>query len=105
MQDLHDRLEEYTVIDDVFPYAVDNLGLTAERNLGRMWRWLEKVRLKNPIALLAVLFFLCILMQLFVCADRRYGPTYNMGTAGEIHRSLVRHGHRPGSDDEVVLLE
>ena len=25
-------------------------------------------------------------------------------TAGEIHRSLVRHGHRPGSDDEVVLL-
>ena len=104
VQDLHDRLEEYTVIDDVFPYAVDNRGLTAERILGRMWRWLEKVRLKNPNALLAVLINLRNLMQLFVCADRRYGPTYNMGTAGEIHRSLVRHGHRPGSDDEVVLL-
>ena len=88
VQDLHDRLEEYTVIDDVFPYAVDNRGLTAERILGRMWRWLEKVRLKNPNALLAVLINLRNLMQLFVCADRRYGPTYNMGTAGEIHRSL-----------------
>ena len=104
VQDLHERLEEYTVIDDVFPYAVDNRGLTAERILGRLWRWLEKVRLKNPNALLAVLINLRNLMQLFVCADRRYGPTYNMGTAREIHKSLVRHGHRPGSNDEVVLF-
>lgn len=60
--------------------------------------------MKNPNAALAVLINLRNLMQLFVCADRRYGPTYNMGTAREIHRSLVRHGHRPGSPDEVILL-
>ena len=102
--DLRKRLPDITVIDDVFPYAVDNRGLTAERMLGRLWRWLDRVRLKNPNAALAVLINLRNLLQLFVCADRRYGPTYNMGTAGEIHRSLVRHGHRPGRPDEVVLL-
>ncbi|MFT4296004.1 MAG: hypothetical protein QM582_11400 [Micropruina sp.] len=104
IQDLRDRLPDFRVIDDVFPYAVDNRGLTAERVLGGLWRWLERLRLKNPDTLLASLINLRNLMQLFVCADRRYGPTYNMGTAGEIHRSLVRHGHRPGSPDEVVLF-
>lgn len=104
VRDLTERLTDFTVIDDVFPYAVDNRGLTAERVLGGLWRRLEKVRMKNPNAALAVLINLRNLMQLFVCADRRYGPTYNMGTAGEIHRSLVRHGHVPGAADEVVLL-
>lgn len=104
IKDLHDRLSEFTVIDDVFPYAVDNRGLTAERVLGGLWRWLEKARVKNPNASLAVLINLRNLMQLFVCADRRYGPTYNLGTAREIHKSLVRHGHRVGSHDEVVLF-
>ena len=104
VQDLHDRLERFTVLDDVFPYAVDNRGLTAERFLGRLWRWLDRVRMKNPNAALAVLINLRNVAQLFVCADRRYGPTYNLGTAREIHKSLVRHGHRPGSPDEVVLF-
>ncbi len=104
IRDLHERLPGFRVIDDVFPYAVDNRGLTAERVLGGLWRWLEQLRLKNPNTLLASLINLRNLLQLFVCADRRYGPTYNMGTAREIHRSLVRHGHRPGSPDEVVLL-
>ena len=104
VQDLHDRLTGFTVIDDVFPYAVDNRGLTAERLLGGLWRWLDRARLKNPNASLAVLINLRNLMQLFVCADRRYGPTYNLGTAREIHMSLMRHGHRPGSPDQVVLF-
>ncbi len=104
VEDLKRRLPDHVVIDDVFPYAVDNRGLTAERVLGRLWRWLDQVRMKNPNAALAVLINIRNLLQLFVCADRRYGPTYNMGTAGEIHRSLVRHGHRPGRADEVVLL-
>ena len=101
---LRERLDGIRVIDDVFPYAVDNRGLTAERLLGRLWRRLQTVRMKNPNAALAVLINLRNLMQLFVCADRRYGPTYNMGTAREIHRSLVRHGHVPGAADQVVLL-
>ncbi|MCW3159006.1 hypothetical protein [Micropruina sonneratiae] len=102
--DLRDRLSGYRVIDDVFPYAVDNRSLTGERLLGWLWRQLEQARLKNPNTLLATLINIRNLMQLFVCADRRYGPTYNMGMAKEIHRSLVRHGHAPGSPDEVVLL-
>lgn len=103
VEDLKTYLPNYVVIDDVFPYAVDNRGLTAERMLGGMWKKLESIRLKNPNALLAALINLRNLLQLFVCADRRYGPTYNIGTAGEIYESLVRHGHRTGSPDEVIL--
>ena len=44
------------------------------------------------------------MLQLFVCVDRRYGPTYKMGTYRETHRSLLRHGPRHGSRDEVVVL-
>ena len=104
VEDLRDRLDTFQVIDDVFPYAVDNRGLTAERMLGGLWRRLETMRLKNPNAMLATLINLRNLMQLFVCADRRYGPAYNLGTAREIHRSLVRHGHQRGTPDQVVLF-
>jgi len=104
VEDLKTHLPSFVVIDDVFPYAVDNRGLTAERMLGKVWKQLETIRMKNPNALLAALINLRNLMQLFVCADRRYGPTYNMGTAGEIYRSLVRHGHQEGSPDQVVLF-
>lgn len=47
VKDLGDRLTDFTVIDDVFPYAVDNRGLTAERLLGKLWRRLRTVRMKN----------------------------------------------------------
>ena len=43
-------------------------------------------------------------IQLFVCADRRYGPTYNIGTAREIMRCLQRNGYQIGSGVPVTLI-
>jgi hypothetical protein len=101
---LNTRLGNTLVINDVFPYAVTNNGLTGQRQLTAFWKWLEARRLKNANDIGALLVNLRNAMQLFVSADRRYGPVYNLGVAQEIRDSLVRHGYRIGSGKPVTLL-
>lgn len=101
---LRERLPAYCIADDVFPYSVSNRGLTAQRALAGLWRRVEKLRLKNPESALGMLINARNAIQLFVCADRRYGPTYNIGTAREIVRSLRRHGYQFGSGVPVTLI-
>lgn len=102
--ELRRRLPTFCIADDVFPYSVANRGLTAQRALAGLWRRIEKLRLAKPESLLGMLVNARNAIQLFVCADRRYGPTYNIGTAQEILRSLVRHGYRLGSGVPVTLI-
>lgn len=104
LQALREALPEYCIIDDVFPYSVENRGLTAQRPLAALWRWVEKSRFKNPEALVGLLVNARNAVQLFVSADRRYGPTYNIGTAQQIMKSLLNHGYRIGSGAPVTLV-
>lgn len=97
-------LPESCVIHDVFPYSVANRGLTAQRPTSAVWRWIEKSRLKKPETLAGMLVNGRNAMQLFVCADRRYGPAYNIGTAQEVTRALRRHGYPFGSGKPVTLV-
>lgn len=101
---LRDGLPDACVIDDVFPYSVDNRGLTAQRPLAAMWQAIESSRLKNPESLAGFLVNARNAIQLFVCADRRYGPTYNIGTANQVLSSLVAHGYQVGSGVPVTLV-
>lgn len=104
VEHLRAHLPGFAVLNDVFPYAADNRGLTAARPMARMWSWIEKARFANPEALVAMLVNARNAIQLFVCADRRYGPTYNIGTAQAILHSLFRAGYRLGSDVPVTLV-
>ena len=104
IQGLEARLSTGKVISDVYPYSVTNNGLTGQRSFARLWRWVEGLRLKNPNSVLSLIVNLRNIFQLFVSADRRYGPVYNLGIANEILRGLVRHGYRPSSRKPVVLL-
>lgn len=101
---LRERLPNFCIINDVFPYSVSNNGLTAQRPLAWLWSRIEKARLKKPEALSGMLINARNAIQLFVSADRRYGPTYNLGTAQEVIRSLVRHGYELGSGKPVTLI-
>lgn len=101
---LEERLINAKVISDVYPYSVTNNGLTGQRTFSRLWRWVEKLRLKNPNSVLSLIVNLRNTFQLFVSADRRYGPVYNLGIANEILRGLLRHGYRPSTARPVVLL-
>ncbi|HOC12540.1 MAG TPA: hypothetical protein PKJ61_01495 [Propionicimonas sp.] len=104
IQNLSSRLTRLKVIHDVFPYSVSNNGLTAQRPTAAVWRWVEKLRFKNPETLAGMLINARNAMQLFVCADRRYGPAYNVGTAQEVMRALRRHGYPMGSGLPVTLI-
>lgn len=104
VEHLREHLPGFAVLNDVFPYAPDNRGLTAARPMARMWSWIEKARFANPEALVAMLVNARNAIQLFVCADRRYGPTYNIGTAQAILHSLFRAGYQLGSDVPVTLV-
>lgn len=101
---LEERLSNCEVISDIYPYSVTNSGLTAQGAFSWLWRGVEKLRLKNPNSVLALIVNLRNIFQLFVSADRRYGPIYNLGVAQEIMRGLLRHGYHPINQKPVVLL-
>jgi len=101
---LEERLPNTRVIVDVFPYSVTNMGLTGQRVTANVWRWIEQLRLKNPMAIAAFLVNLRNMFQVAISADRRYGPIYNLGVAREVRNSLLRHGYQIGSGTPVTLL-
>lgn len=103
LQQLDDALDEWRVISDVFPYSVDNRGLLARATV-RIWKILDWTRKRwrwNPIHLMINIRNIA---QVLVSADPRYGPTFNIGLAQELWRSLQRHGYRPGSGTPVILI-
>lgn len=99
-----EALPDTCVIRDVFPYSVENRGLTAQRPTAWLWRRIEKRRLKNPEALAGMLVNGRNAMQLFVSADRRYGPAYNLGTAREVVEALRRKGYQLDGGKPVTLI-
>lgn len=102
LDSVEEQLDDVVVVSDVFPYAVDNRGLL-QRATVWLWSFLDRTRRKwkaNPIHFLINIRNVA---QVLVSSDSRYGPTYNIGLAQEIWRSLQRHGYRPGSGDPVTL--
>lgn len=65
---------------------------------------IEKLRFKNPESLAGMLINGRNAAQLFVSADRRYGPTYNIGTAREVFEALLRNGYPFDSGKPVTLV-
>lgn len=103
LDSLRDALPEALVIGDVFPYAVDNRGLL-QRATVWLWGRLERWRRGRWARLLPALIEIRNIAQVLVSADPRYGPTYNIGLAQEIWRSLQRHGYVPGGTTPVTLI-
>lgn len=101
---LEEQLPHTSVIRDVFPYSVTNVGLTSQRVFGGLWRWIMRQRIINPETVLAFLINIRNLFQVAVSADQRYGPIYNFGVAKEIVRSLQRAGYPTYSGTPVTLL-
>ena len=101
---LEQTLPATKVISDVFPYSVTNMGLTGQRVTARIWRWIEGLRLKNPMAAAAFIVNVRNMFQVAISADRRYGPIYNLGVARAIRNNLVRHGYPLDGKTPVTLL-
>lgn len=99
LTELGERLPDLAVSADVFPYAVENRGLTQRATA---WFWSRLQRLQRiPVANVAsYLINIRNSLRVLVSADQRYGPTFNLAVAQEIAESLTRQGydwqqHRP----------
>jgi hypothetical protein len=89
---LNEKLPEAVVIDDIFPFATNNLALTEQPWLKSFWRFALRSKMGSvPIA--GYLINLRNIAQILVSADRRYGPIFNQGVAEVIVNGLLRHGY------------
>lgn len=103
LQAVKDEIPGLVVVDDVFPYSVDNRGLTQRATMW-LWKRLDKIRRRRSFNPLPFLIQLRNVSHVLVSADPRYGPTHSIGLAQEIWRSLQRHGYQPGSGVPVTII-
>ena len=91
------------VVKDVFPYAMNNRGLTGQRLFSKLWQQIKRLKLEGK-GLLSNLINMRNLFQMAVSADLRYGPIYNYGTAEVIRDGLLRQGYQVGSGRPVTII-
>lgn len=103
LDELARRMPTVRIVDDVFPYAVNNQGLL-QRTTAWLWGALDWLRHGRFPHILPTLINLRNVAQVLVSADPRYGPTFNIGLAQEIWRSLQRKGYRRGSGVPVTMI-
>ncbi|MDQ3248109.1 MAG: hypothetical protein M3Q45_02760 [Chloroflexota bacterium] len=103
LQRLAQALPQAVVIDDIFPYSVNNLSLTGQPFLARLWRWALRCKLDGP-QLAGYLINIRNIWQVLVSADRRYGPIYNQAIAEVFLHSLLRYAYDPESDAPVYII-
>ncbi|MGJ6981135.1 hypothetical protein ACSDQ9_11510 [Aestuariimicrobium soli] len=102
---LERQFADLTVVSTIYPYAVDNRGLTDERRSSPLWRVLVALQRRRGLAsVLSMVINLRNVFQVLVSADHRYGPVFSAGIATTIWSQLRAAGYRPGPGQSVVLL-
>jgi hypothetical protein len=97
------NLPQAVVIDDIFPYSVNNLALTGQPFFARIWRWAFRRKLHGP-QLAGYLINLRNIWQVLISADKRYGPIFNQAVAQTFLHSLLRYGYNPASNEPVYII-
>ncbi|MCA9839890.1 MAG: hypothetical protein KC422_23480 [Trueperaceae bacterium] len=100
---LKQALPEISLID-VLPYSVTDIPLTRYRPMSRFWRFARERKLKNDADLLGFSINLSNLFQVFVSADKRYGPLFNYGMAEKIIEALLAEGYPVGSGKPITII-
>lgn len=103
---LDESLSRTIVIDDIFPYSVNNLPLTGQPIFARLWRWALRRKLSDNWLerLGGYLINLRNIWQVAISIDHRYGPIYNQAMARVIAHGLARHGYSPEQPLPVFLV-
>ncbi len=91
------------VIDDTFPYSVNNLPLTGQPFFARLWKWALARKINGP-RLAGYLINIRNIWQLMISADKRYGPLYNQAVALVYLHGLIKHGYQPDATKPVFLM-
>ncbi len=103
---LREAMPRAEIIDDIFPYSVNNLPLTGQRFFAAIWRWALRRKLSpNRLERLAgYLINIRNIWQIAISVDKRYGPIYNQAVAQVMYRSLLARGFDPARPAPVALI-
>lgn len=96
-------LPEAVVIDDIFPYSVNNLPLTGQPVFASLWRWAFQRKVSGA-KWVGYLINLRNIWQVLVSADKRYGPIYNQAMAEVLIDGLLRYGYNPTAAKAVYVV-
>ena len=91
-------------VQGLMMYSVRNQSLNQDRPLAWLWRLADKMRWKNPTALLGFVVNLRNAWIVALSADKRYGPLYNQGIAQVLYSGLVQQGYQPGDGTPITLI-
>ena len=91
------------IIEDLFPYSVNNLPLTGQPIFARLWRWALARKLHGP-TLAGYLINLRNIWQLMISADKRYGPMYNQAVAEVLLDGLRRYRYDPETRKPIFIM-
>lgn len=100
---LRQRLPDAIVIDNIFPYSVNNLALTGQPIFARLWQWALHRKLEGP-ALAGYLINTRNMLQVAIAADKRYGPIYNQAMAEVMLDTIMRYNFDPERSVPIVLI-
>jgi len=103
LERLRHRLPGAVVIDNIFPYSVNNLALTGQPIFARMWQWALRRKLEGP-AMAGYLINTRNLLQVAIAADKRYGPIYNQAMAEVMLDTVMRYDFDPESETPIFLI-
>lgn len=96
-------LPDAVVIDDVFPYSVNNLALTKQPIFASFWQKVLRWKLRGP-RLAGNLINLRNIFQICISADSRYGPMYNQGIAEVLLHGLTRYQFDPNGKNPIFVV-
>ena len=96
--------QDIELVQGLMMYSVLNRPLNENRPLAFLWRLADKMRWKNPMALLGLMVNVRNALIVMVSADKRYGPIYNRGIAQVLYNGLVERGYLPGSSIPITLV-
>lgn len=103
LQRISETLPSSVIIDDIFPYSVNNLALTGQPFFARFWRWALRRKLDGP-KLAGNLINIRNIWQVCISADNRYGPIYNQAVAEVLLHSLLRYNYNLADQRPVFII-
>lgn len=96
-------LPHTVIIDDIFPYSINNLALTGQHLFSRLWRLAWWSKLHGP-KLVGYLINVRNMWQIMLSADKRYGPMYNQASAEVLMHGLLRYAYDPMNPAPVYIV-
>ena len=103
-EQLQEKLPDAVLVNQIFPYSMNNVALTGHRFFSRLWRITHWLRDKARLSFAQLLANIRNITQVAVSIDHRYGPIYNRGSAELVRKALAHSGYPFGADVPVILI-